>query len=331
LNTLHNYYAENENYKNNNLNSTTTSKIQKENSNNQTNYRNKRKLVNILTEKHPSLAKHSKKYSKEIFYFNQQVGEYSNIIKKTSFIKDKDLKKLFEDQTIIDFFKNSRNPVDMSKVNKGENLQTNQSVKNAINEKVELFNLKEADIIQSTNKLKKHKRVLKQYPNLNNASDIPDFKPNLQKAKRFKDRLSFVFDVSNLPEIKKSNNGFTASAGVLYKMNNRFETGFGIIYNQPVAEIYKFQRPDFKPYVVADHNIKGKFFLSINYITNFTVKKDSDADISNAPQSSSLLGGIKVYQNNTNSKIYHGIYYDFLNSKYKTTTIPIIYKVGYKF
>ncbi len=168
----------------------------------------------------------------------------------------------------------------------------------------------------------------------NSDADIPDFKPNMQKTKTFKQRLEYG---SNFQFVKAS--GYIPSSTdmaltVGYKVNDKSVIGIGASYKMGMGRIDKirFTSEGIGMRSFMDWKIKKQFFISggyeMNYNTNFKSLSQLVA-IKDQWSQSGLLGISKKYKLNKkiNGKIQ--LLWDFLSYQQNPRTQQIIFRIGY--
>lgn len=179
---------------------------------------------------------------------------------------------------------------------------------------------------------------LKNIPNSNGSEGIqlPQFQPNTQKTRRFKDRLELG---SNLQAIK-ANRFFSSISSiglsVGYKLNDKSMIGIGTVYRmgwgRDIRHIHiTHEGAGMRSFV--DYKLKGNFWVSggleLNYRSRF-----ADFEVLNnysAWQKSALLGLSKKYRVSNKLKGNVQLLYDFLWKQQVPQAQALVFRVGYSF
>jgi len=170
------------------------------------------------------------------------------------------------------------------------------------------------------------------------SGDMPDFKPNLQKTKTFKQRLEFGSDF----QFAKSNTlmpttmdlAFTAG----YKLNDKSVAGIGAAYKMGLGSIdrIRFSTQGLSLRSFIDWKLKKSFFITggweMNYLSVLppspTVVKYNDNW-----QQSALAGISKKIKVKTKwfKQTKLQLLYDFLAKQHLPVSQPLLFRVGYNF
>jgi len=173
--------------------------------------------------------------------------------------------------------------------------------------------------------------------------DLPDFKPNNQRTKSFRQRLEYG---TNLQTTKNNFFPVTSDLGfsIGYKLNNKSTLGIGASYKigwgQDIKHIHiTNQGMGLRSYL--DVKLKGSFFVSggleYNYqpIASDSSNTNSDMhwDEISSWQRSGLIGVSKIIsiKNKFFKKTKLQLLWDFLSYQQVPRTQPIKFRVGYSF
>jgi Mg2+ and Co2+ transporter CorA len=185
-------------------------------------------------------------------------------------------------------------------------------------------------------------------------ADMPNFKPNEQKSKTFKQRI----EIGSNMQFGKPNRytGSQADVGLSigYKLNSKSILGIGLSYKLDYGSISDFYMKHggvgFRSFV--DYKIKKHFFVSGGYEMNFNSSFKNFSEIRNANgtlgigngwQQSGLIGISKKISFPSTSggtkggktKFVKGtkvqLLYDFLYNTHVVPTQPVVFRVGYNF
>ncbi|MEO6720866.1 MAG: hypothetical protein ABIN67_10875 [Ferruginibacter sp.] len=184
------------------------------------------------------------------------------------------------------------------------------------------------------NKLKD--KLLAGVPGSNDSNtDMPDFKPNEQKAKTFKQRLEYGFNI----QFAKSNTLLPTttdiSLAIGYKLNSKSVFGVGTSYKLGMGNFrhisFTHQGIGLRSYM--DWKLKKQFFISGGYEVNHNAQFKNIVSLKNynAWQRSALLGITKKI--NVKTKWFNSsnvqLLYDFLSYEHIPASQPFLFRVGY--
>lgn len=225
-------------------------------------------------------------------------------------------------------------------------LQTRADVSSLIQNRISSAGPNAAQIVQQ--QMQQAQAELQKFKNKflqsggNNNQDMPDFKPNGQKTKTFKQRLERGFNLSVGRSGTNTTSIIDMGISIGYKLNDKSTTGIGISYKMGYGSIQKLSishegiglRSYFDWKAAKDKSkILKNFYLSggyeFNHITSF---KNIRSVISDRQWQQSCLIGIakKVkiktkFFKETNIRLL----YDFLSNRNIPVTKPWQFRVGY--
>jgi len=189
------------------------------------------------------------------------------------------------------------------------------------------------NIAQAINELDKLKDKINQFGGGSSDIEIPDFKPNHQKTKKFLQRLEYTTDV----QFAKTNNLIPFAAniglGLGYKLNDKSSLGIGMSYNLGIGSIqhisFTSQGLGLRSYM--DWKIKKQFYVSGGYEMNYNTafKNIEQLKNYNAWQRSALLGVSKKYKISKKVQGKMKLLYDFFANRHIPATQPFLFRVGY--
>jgi hypothetical protein len=168
-------------------------------------------------------------------------------------------------------------------------------------------------------------------------AELPDFKPNMQKTKTFKQRLEYGFNFQPL----KNNllNTSTADLGLSigYNINDKSVAGIGASYRLGLGSIKKirFTHEGIGLRSFMDWKLKKQFFVSGGFEMNHNASfKNMEAlQEYDAWHQSGLLGISKKVE--FKSKLMKGgklqLLHDFLYKQHLPVSQPVVFRVGYNF
>ncbi|MEO6230418.1 MAG: hypothetical protein ABJB11_13685 [Ferruginibacter sp.] len=173
--------------------------------------------------------------------------------------------------------------------------------------------------------------------NKNGDLDMPDFKPNEQKSKTFKQRLDFGFNV----QFAKNNTLLPTTSDISltvgYKINDKSTIGFGGAYKVGMGTIkkIKFTHEGIGLRSYIEWKLKKQFFISGGYELNHNAQFKNIEVLKNydAWQRSALIGLTKKLS--VKSKWFKTsniqILYDILSQQHVPVSQPLLFRVGYNF
>jgi hypothetical protein len=296
-------------------------------------------------------VKNLKKINKQIYYYSEEVKEYSEILKDPKKIERKALQLLAKSTLFRDFMqKNSmlatlfRFPTDpndpLSQANLA-GLQTRVQVSNLIQQQVGTNS--PAALSQFRQNMQTSQSQINQLKSGitesgGSSEDImPEgFTPNNQKTKSFFRRLEFG---TNLQSQKASYFFPTTSdigLSVGYKINDKSIIGLGASYKLGLGNGWnhiKFSNEGAGLRSFLDWKLKGSFWVTGGYEMNYKTSFNDFYQLHNLSewQQSGLMGMSKVIS--IRSKFFKKtklqLLWDFLSYHQIPKTQPIIFRVGY--
>lgn len=304
----------------------------------------RRKILNENLKNDKCSAK-LKSINKTSFYYKQQLTEYKNGYNK----KDKIEKEL--ERFVL---KKSK----INQINSRENDQ-NTNLNNWPNENLNLNKLKETQELLKRNiakidSLKKEnvknkildsKEKIKQIKLLNNTGftissteDIPDFKPNIYKTKRFIDRISFAYDLDISNNIYYSKPIVKLALKLVYTISENDDISVGVVPNLTIGEKNKpfFDYHGFDVRASANKRIYKIIYstVTVDRLASLTNKRIVENDVHNNSlfnaKDYSINAGLKIKY--SLAKILTGTFsvlYDFMNNANDESRIRIRYGIDF--
>ena len=295
------------------------------------------------------MVKDLKKYNEQLYYYKVQMNEYQNLLKDPSKIEKKALDLLRTSTAYQKFFAKHSQLANMFRLPAGANEQPNITLdglqsramleqqlgqplgnlnaNNPVSQQAQSGNQQLQKVKNElTNKLGKGKEEL----------DMPAFKKNEQKTKRWFDRLEYGVNVQS----SKTNGYFPATSdfagSIGYKVNDRSTVGIGSSYKLGWGSDIRHIRVSHQGLGLRsflDIKIKGSFWASggaeYNYrsaFKNFDILKGHSSW-----QQSMLLGITKKFSLNAKVKANMQLLYDFLHHQQIPRTQAVNFRVGYTF
>jgi hypothetical protein len=297
-------------------------------------------------------AKDLTKLSKQAYYYKAQVEEYKAVLKDKKKLEQKAMQVLSKTKAYQSFLRKHSQLASLFRLPglEGENtstslegLQTRSQLNSLLQER---FGNDPATVAQlrdnvqaaqgQLNTLKSKAESLKSGSVGNSSGDIsqPNFKPNQQKTKSFRQRLEIGTNIQS----QKARWSFpvTSDLGLSlgYKLNNKSSIGIGGSYKLGLGRGWdniaiSHQGVGVRSYI--DYQLKGSFFVSGGYEQNYrseirTIEALKDRS---AWQSSGLIGVSKKYKVSQKLKGQMQLLWDFLSYEQLPQTQAIVFRIGY--
>jgi hypothetical protein len=296
------------------------------------------------------MIKELKGFKKELFYYQQQIREYKELLNDPAKLEGKLLEAVAQIPAFRKFFNTNsalaglfRLPAspDQSTVDL-TGLQTRTSVMQDIQSRFGSDPSVQRSIRQNMQQAQDQMSQLRNQANQrlqsgsNELNDLPGFKPNNQKTKSFLQRLELGTNIQS----QKSNNFFpvTSDIGISlgYKLNDKSIVGLGASYKigwgQNIRNInITHQGMGLRSFV--DWKIKGSFWISGGYEMNYKAEFSRIEILKdlNAWQQSGLIGLSKLVSLKTkffkNTKLQ--LLWDFMSYQQTPKTQSVLFRVGY--
>jgi hypothetical protein len=314
----------------------------------------KRQLV-IAAFQYIGRSKYLVKMNKEVWYYAESMKNYKEILNDPGKVEQ------FAEKLLngIPAFKNflSKNSMlalsysqsgDVAGIANSAGLQTRASVQTLIQERIAAGGEGALQQVQQNlqaaqaelNKLKD--KLVNGIPGVGSGEGVmPDFKPNTQKTKTFRQRLEFGTDI----QFARNNTLMPTTSSIAlfigFKMNDKSLIGVGGSYKLGLGTIdnirLSHQGAGLRTFI--DWKLKRQFFISggyeWNYLLDATSKPVTDVYGNNTDvwQKSALLGISKKISINTkwfkNTKLQ--LLYDFLATQHSPVSQHWLFRVGYSF
>lgn len=306
--------------------------------------RERRQQLKEQLAQYTGFTKDLEKFNKEAYYYGQQLKEYKELLKDKKKAEAKALEMLKKVPAYNSFLqKNSQlaglfNFSAANATQSLEGLQTRNQVEQLIQQRLGGGGPSaQAAVSQQMAQARERFNELKdKFPDVDNAADMPGFKPNEMKSKSFLQRLEFggnmqfarstqyfptTSDIAGQVAYKFHKNG-TAGVGAAYKLG--LGTGFNNIR-------FSHQGVGLRSYL--DWKLKGTFFVNGGFEQNYNaafINTDQLRNIDNW-QGSALIGVSKKYKVSSKLKGNVILLYDFLYNQHVPRTDPIKLRLGYNF
>lgn len=306
----------------------------------------KKQLINESI-KYLGKSKYLQKINKEAFYYTETLRNYKEIFSDNKKVEETALNLLNKIPAFQKFVKNNsmlaslfRTPSDYGTPQSLAGLQTRASVNALIQDRIaaggpnarEVFSQNLQAAQAELTKLKD--KIIK--AGGSSDTEIPDFKPNMQKTKTFLQRLEYGFNL----QFSKNNSYLPGSTdmglSIGYKLNDKSLVGIGASYKLGLGRIDKINLSSegigFRSFM--DWKLKKEFYVSGGFEMNYTsaFKKILQLREATAWQQAGLLGFSKKI--NLKNKLMKGgkvqLLYDLLWRQHVPVNKQFNFRIGYQ-
>lgn len=301
-----------------------------------------------------NIAKQLEGINKEVYYYQQRLSEYKELLNDKNKLKDKVLGIVRELPAFENFWqKNSYLailfplPENYGTVQALAGLQTRSNVQSLINSRLGSIssgggvggNFLQQQMDAANTQLNQLKDKLNQLGS--NSGDgemvMPDFKPNEEKTKTFLQRLEYGINLQNQPSnyVLPITTDFALSLG--YKIDDKKRIGIGASYKMGWGTGLKniqlsSQGIGIRSYLEV--KAKGSFWLSggfeYNYLSSFRNLQELQNNI-DIWQRSALLGISKKYKIGKKREGNMQLLYDFLHNTHNPPGQALKFRIGWGF
>ncbi|WP_295121059.1 hypothetical protein [uncultured Chitinophaga sp.] len=311
--------------------------------------RERRQQLKSQLSQYTAFSKDLQKLNKEAYYYAQQVKEYKEIFKDRKKTEAKAMELLQKTKAFNSFMERNSQLASLFNFSPGgatssedvarslEGLQTRTQVEQLIQQRMGGGPNANAAVSQQMDAARSQFDELKKnFPDADNAAEMPDFKPNEMKTKSFLQRLEFGGNV----QFQRSSQYFPTTSDiagqVAYKFHKNGSAGLGLAYKLGMGTgwdhiAFSHQGVGFRSFV--DWKIKGTFFLNGGFEQNYNIPFSSLSTLRNgtAWTGSGLIGISKKYKITPKMKGTMVLLYDFLANRQVPRMDPIKFRLGYNF
>jgi hypothetical protein len=309
----------------------------------------KAQLINEAV-KYIGNSKYLTKIDKEAYYYVETLRNYKELFtdkKKAEELAYKILDKIpafknfvQQNSMLASFFRRPGN--EGSNMANLAGLQTRASVQTLLQDRIAAGGPNARDLFaqniqQAQAELNKLKEKVIQAGGSSSEANIPNFKPNNQKAKTFLQRLEYG---SNF-QFAKNNSLVPTTADIAlslgYKLNDKSVIGIGTSYKMGFGSIQHIsishQGIGIRSFI--DWKLKKQFFVTGGFEMNYHAQFKNITQLQNytAWQQSGLVGLTKKI--NIKTKFFKGtsiqLLYDMLYRQHNPVSQPVLFRTGYSF
>jgi hypothetical protein len=306
----------------------------------------KKALINESI-KYIGKKKYLQKINKESFYYTETLRNYKEIFNDKKKAEETAITLLNKIPAFKKFMRENsmlaslfRVPDNNRAVQGLAGLQTRASVNTLIQDRIasggtNAQGIVQQNIQQAQAQLNQLKDKLLKAGGGNSDTELPDFKPNMQKTKTFVQRLEYGFNFQVVKSKSFLPGGADLGLSIGYKLNDKSVIGLGTSYNIGLGSIEKIRisHKGIGLRSFVDWKLKKQFFVSGGFEMNYNAsfKKIVELRDVDAWQQGGLLGISKKVV--MKSKLMNGgklqLLYDFLYRKHNPLTQPVIFRMGY--
>ncbi|TWI90646.1 hypothetical protein [Chitinophaga japonensis] len=290
-------------------------------------------------------SKDLQKINKEAYYYGQQLREYKELLKDKKKAEARAMELLKQVSAYNSFLQKHSQLASLFNLSAAgntaqnlEGLQTRAQVEQLIQQRLGSGGPNaQAAVSQQLSQARERFNELKdKFPNVDNAADMPDFKPNEMKSKSFLQRLEFG---GNL-QFQRSSQYFPTTSDiagqVAYQFHKNGSAGIGAAYKLGMGTGFnniRFSHQGVGLRSFLDWKLKGTFYINGGFEQNYNSQLLNEEQLRNFDnwQGSALIGISKKYKISSKLKGNIILLYDFLHNQHVPRTDPIKLRLGYNF
>lgn len=288
---------------------------------------------------------------RQVYYYQAQVEEYKRAFDHPSVLERKALVLLKKTELFKEFFRKHSQYArlfNLSESAEGSSnplaefasLQTREGVDqqllNRFGSSPDLQRMTGNPVDGSSTRFSQFKDQLARMASGGNEKEMPDFKPNNQKTKSFKNRLELGANLQTVKSTRFFPSTTDLALSVGYKLNDKSLVGLGGSYKMgwgKNARHISISHQGIGVRSFMDMKIRSGFWLTggaeMNYrsqFSNFEILDDYTPW-----QKSALIGLSKKYRVSKKVKGNAQLLYDFLHKQQVPKTQAVLFRVGYSF
>lgn len=314
----------------------------------------KAQLQQVLEQQ--GMVKELKKINKEAYYYQQQLQEYKSLLQQPDKLEKKAWEQIRKSTAFKDFMKKNsqlaalfRMPDNYGSPQSLAGLQTRTQVQALLQQRLSGMSAAgtanpqqyiQQQVQQAQQQLNKLKDKIRQASSNSSDVEIPDFKPNHQRTKSFKQRLVYGLNV----QTEKWSNYFpvTTNLGLSlgYKLNDNGAIGLGLAYKLGWGQNWnkiKLTHEGIGLRSYIDWKLKGSFYIAGGYEQNHNQSFRNLQSIQDIGlwRQSGLIGLSKKIKlpatKNGKSKTQQiQLLYDFMHTKDGIRTPALLFRMGWE-
>lgn len=314
-------------------------------------------LQKMIRERKDELVKYSihaigsmkmvKKISKEAYYYAETLRNYHDLFNDQAKIERAVMSILANNPEFNQFFSQQSQLSGLFNIGSSnqmmENLnlyQTQSSVQGLLNRAVDASGVNPAEYMKqqfsdAREQISRLKEKALKAGSSSGEMQMPDFKPNNQKSKIFRQRLEYGCNVQFERKSQWIPGGVNIAGTIGYKLNDKSIIGMGLSYRAGFGSIQRIRitHEGIGLRSFIDWKLKKQFYVTggfeLNHQSGF--KKIDQLKELNAWQQSGLIGLTKKYKITKSKKGNLQILWDFMSYQQVPRTPAFIYRLGYTF
>jgi hypothetical protein len=298
------------------------------------------------------MLKELKQFNKEVYYYQQQVWEYKELLNNSEKLERKLIDLVSNIPAFKDFFKENSTLASLFGIRGATadpallqaslaSLQPRTQVNQLIQQQISAggpnaMNVLQQNMQQAQSQLNQLKNYISDFGN--DTGEMPDFKPNSQRTKSFRQRLELGTNIQTNSATYYFPVKTDVGISLGYKLNDKSIIGIGASYKIGFGKDWRNIRVSSQGASLRsflEYSLKGSFSLAGGYELNYLSEFDRLRELStlNAWQQSGLLGLSKVVSLKTKffKKTKVQLLWDFLSYQQTPKAQPVLFRVGYNF
>lgn len=305
--------------------------------------RERKQLLKEQLSQYTGFTKDLQKMNKEAYYYAQQLREYKEVFKDRKKAEQKAMEVMKKIPAFNDFMQKHSQLASLFNIQGAtasapnlEGLQTRTQVEQLIQQRLGNGPNAGAAVSQQMAEARsKFDELKSKFPDLDNAAEMPDFKPKEMKTKSFLQRLEFGSNI----QFQRSNKFFPTTGDLAgqaaYKFHKNGSAGIGLSYKLGMGTGFDnihFSGQGMGIRSFIDWKLKGTFFLNGGYEQNYQPSYEGVPEgVGQKWTQSGLIGISKKYKINSKLKGNMMVLFDFLYNQHVPRTDPVKVRLGYNF
>jgi hypothetical protein len=305
--------------------------------------RERKQILKEQLGQYTGFTKDLQKLNKEAYYYSQQLREYKEVFKDKKKAEQKALEVLKKVPAYNEFMQKHAQLASLFNIQSTsapsqslEGLQTRNQVEQLIQQRIGNGpNAGSALSQQMSEARSKFEELKSKFPDLDNAGEMPDFKPKEMKTKSLVQRLEFGSNI----QFQRSNKFFPTTSDlagqVAYKFHKNGSAGVGLSYKLGMGTGFdniRFTNQGIGIRSFIDWKLKGTFYINggfeQNYQPTYVGLPDGTGE---SWTQSGLIGLSKKYKVSSKLKGNAMLLFDFLYNQHYPQTDPVKFRIGYNF
>lgn len=298
--------------------------------------RQQRDYWKAQAKEHPEYQKIAGRMDKETYYYSAQVDEYRKKLRDPALLEEQVVQALRKDPRWNEYLSSLPQPQqDPAK------MQPKELVQQMMKSQAAAIDPNAMKLISDARKkgselLGELSKATGSVGNLDNAAQMPDFKPNPYKTKSLWERMDFGFGLQFDNRTYFLPSSGTAGAQLTFHFTEIISAGALANYRFGLGEDIKHIRLTHIGWGYGVF-VNGTFWKGFgvqggferNYRTAFDAREDLSFEA--GWTSSALLGVTKEYNIGKKMKGSAAVFYDFLHKSHTPQTNAVVWRMGWKF